>query len=216
VNRVKNEISKKISDLGYCVIPAFLTPTLTAALAVDLDHLYDKNKFRDAAVGQGTDRKKMDVVRRDQICWLDSAFPNEVQNSLLGKMEGLRQELNEQLLLGLFNFEMLYSVYHPGAFYKRHRDVFQNDDSRMISTVLYLNENWEPNDGGELVIYGANDVPIDVRPVGGTLVCFLSSLDHEVRATFKLRKSCAGWFSKRKMRKKKGRISSPLPNFLFQ
>lgn len=40
-----------------------------------------------------------------------------------------------------------------GAFYRRHLDRFRDDDRRMVSAVLYLNEDWQPQDGGQLRMF---------------------------------------------------------------
>lgn len=60
------------------------------------------------------------------------------------------------------------------AFYRRHLDRFRDDDRRAVSAVFYLNENWQPGDGGELRMFLADEVVRDVQPTAGTLVVFLS------------------------------------------
>lgn len=46
--------------------------------------------------------------------------------------------------------------------------------TRKVSTVLYLNEDWQKADGGQLVLYNKDDPNIitEVYPTAGTLVCF--------------------------------------------
>ena len=72
----------------------------------------------------------------------------------------------------------------------------QYDDYRVLSTVFYLNENWQPGDGGELAIYDAEDQLITrVQPVLNRLVIFLSEeFPHEVLPAKNHRYSIAGWF----------------------
>jgi hypothetical protein len=40
-----------------------------------------------------------------------------------------------------------------GDFYLQHVDQFQNNSSRKYSMISYLNSDWQPADGGELMIH---------------------------------------------------------------
>ncbi len=59
--------------------------------------------------------------------------------------------------------------------------------------IIYLNENWQEKDSGELRIYHANTEQ-DVPPTPGKTVFFKSNeLAHEVLITHKNRMSIIGW-----------------------
>src|SRR5690606_23717683 len=122
-------------------------------------------------------------------------------DTLVRRLEALdRRGLNERLFLGLDFYEPHYAHYAPGAAYARHRDAFVGQRNRIISTVLYLNADWQEADGGELLVYdeAATTVLERVRPVGGTLVVFISErLPHEVLPARRSRYSIAGWFRQR-------------------
>jgi SM-20-related protein len=64
--------------------------------------------------------------------------------------------------------------------------------------IVYLNNLWVPEDGGNLIIYTEKDsveTAITIAPLAGRLVCFESEkLEHEVTETFKDRYSVTGWF----------------------
>ena len=116
-------------------------------------------------------------------------------------MEQLRRYLNRELFLGLFEYECHYAYYDVGAFYAKHLDAFKHNPNRIVSTVLYLNPNWKPGDGGELRLFAPQgteecDRPLmTIRPEYGTLVAFLSEdIPHEVVISHKPRYSIAGWF----------------------
>jgi SM-20-related protein len=105
--------------------------------------------------------------------------------------------LNSELFLGLFDYECHYAVYPEGSFYRKHVDAFKGRASRVLTTVLYLNPNWQPEYGGELLMYGEDDeVPfIKVSPAWGTMVMFLSEhFPHEVLPARATRYSLTGWF----------------------
>jgi SM-20-related protein len=96
------------------------------------------------------------------------------------------------------DFEGHYAIYPPGARYERHRDRFRDDDARVLSCVLYLNDAWHASDGGALRLYLPHDETLDVLPEAGTFVAFLSAeLDHEVRPASRERAAITGWFRRR-------------------
>jgi len=62
--------------------------------------------------------------------------------------------------------------------------------------ISYLNENWNENDGGELLIY-QNYNNQKINPEQGTTVFFKSNeLQHEVLVTKKQRMSITGWLKR--------------------
>jgi len=79
-----------------------------------------------------------------------------------------------------------------GAFYKKHKDAFKSDDARRISVILYLNKNWEKENGGELKLYLENSEET-IEPISGRLVVFESHLEHEVLESKTDRYSITGW-----------------------
>lgn len=182
---------------GWSVIEAALPSTFIKNLHADLEQLEENSRLKPAGVGRGDDHVLKRNIRRDEIFWLNVAA-SQAQRNFLQQMEDLRTELNRRLFLGLFEYEAHYANYVPGAFYAKHYDSFRGRANRIVSTVLYLNENWEQQDGGELVLYDEHDENREIMrilPEAGTLVCFLSEeIPHEVAVTQRQRMSIAGWF----------------------
>ncbi|WP_221800052.1 2OG-Fe(II) oxygenase [Oceanobacter mangrovi] len=149
-----------------------------------------------AGTGRQQDFQLNRDIRRDRIHWLSA--DNSAEQAWLGHMEALRVHLNRSLLLGLFSYEGHFAHYPPGAFYKKHLDAFRGQSNRVLTTVFYLNPDWQPENGGELLIYQDNDhddLRSKVLPEMGTLVTFLSEdFPHEVLAAERDRYSIAGWF----------------------
>jgi SM-20-related protein len=188
-------IAELLARDGLCVVPGFLPLESVRALRADLAALQVSGELKRAGVGQAGDKVIRDDVRRDEIHWLTAPGANPAQAELLARVAELRLALNRQLFLGLQDFEGHYALYPPGGFYQRHRDSFRRDEARVVSLILYLNEAWAPADGGQLRIYRADGSHLDVDPVGGTLVCFLSrETEHEVLESRRPRASFAGWF----------------------
>lgn len=192
------EIAAQLGAGGLCVCSAFLTPALAQALKADLDGLYTAGGFVSAGTGQGAGRVLDSNVRRDEIHWLEVAGASPAQLQLWERVDALRQAFNRQLFLGITAFEGHYAAYPPEGFYKRHLDCFHNDDARVVSVIIYLNQDWQPAHGGHLRIHGGGEhgsASVDVAPVGGTLVCFLSrEKEHEVLVSHAARFSVVGWF----------------------
>jgi len=104
--------------------------------------------------------------------------------------------------MGIMQKEFHYALYPKGTFYKRHIDTFQNDDRRKLSIVCYLNdENWQAENGGELVLYLSNEGIIEekvIYPFPGRVVIFESQvIEHEVKPVNTKRLSITGWLKTR-------------------
>jgi SM-20-related protein len=187
-----------IADEGLCVVPDFLSECAIAALAADARRRDDAGLLRAAGVGRGAQRIERMQTRGDRIAWIDDADPTPAWQDARAALESLRCALNASLFMGLVDFEAHYALYPAGAIYARHRDRFRDDDARVISCVLYLNECWQPGDGGALRIHLAGGAWRDVLPVAGTLVVFLSeAFVHEVLPAKRDRVALTGWFRRR-------------------
>lgn len=150
-----------------------------------------------AKIGRG-DARELAPVRGDRIAWLDDVARSVAESAALAWLASLRETCNRELLLGLVEFEAHYAVFAPGACYTRHRDRFADDDTRVLSCVLYLNEAWDPDDGGALRLYLPDGAQRDIVPRGGTFVAFLSdTFDHEVLPATRERTALTGWFRRR-------------------
>lgn len=194
-----DELADTLTREGYLIADHLLPPLLVEKLAFEF-HQVEPSQLVEAGIGRQADYQKNEKVRLDKIQWLDAKSP--VSYDYLSWMEALRIGLNRRLFLGLFDFESHYASYQVGAFYKKHFDAFKappasSAPNRVLSTVLYLNHNWEAGDGGELVIYAddSETVLAQVAPTLGRLVIFLSErFPHEVLMAHRERLSIAGWF----------------------
>ncbi len=183
---------------GYSIIEDFLDADVTAALAGECSELHARNQLRPAAVGHGGGRNVDARLRGDHTRWFDPDQLTSAQWDYWKPMDGLRRSLNRQLLLGMEELEAHYALYPAGTHYARHRDRFHDDDARVLSSVLYLNRDWQETDGGALRMHldaALPDFHLDVYPRDGTLVLFLSAdFEHEVLPASRERLSVAGWF----------------------
>lgn len=191
-------IADDIGARGWCAAERFVPEPLAAALRSELRAEWEAGAFHPAGTGRGTAPAVRPDVRGDQIRWLEPASASAAQQACLARFEALRLELNRGLQLGLFDFECHFALYPAGAHYARHLDQFKGDARRALSCVLYLNERWQPQDGGELRLYLDHGRSVEIAPRGGTLVAFLSErFEHEVLPARRERLSLTGWFRRR-------------------
>jgi SM-20-related protein len=187
-----------LADRGWQIWPNFLPASAIAALAANCRGLDDEGALHDATTGRDPARTASNL-RGDRTRWFDETALTPAQQTYWTAMQTLRVELNRRLLLGLESLEAHYALYPPGAGYARHRDRFRDSDARVLSSVLYLNTDWQVDDGGALRLH-LPDGPQDVVPAGGTLALFLSAdVEHEVLPARRERLSIAGWFRRREI-----------------
>ncbi len=175
----------------------YLDAVETRALADCARHRHDRGEFAPAGIGAPADAQRREDLRGDSTCWLAPPLLGAEAN-LLAAFEALRLELNREALLGLFDLEMHYSRYSPGAHYARHVDQPQGRGQRRVSVVLYLNAHWPASAGGALRVFNSDAAHRDIPPIGGRLVCFFSAgREHAVRPARRLRLALSGWFRTR-------------------
>jgi SM-20-related protein len=199
VDAALSRVCTAIAEHGMAIEPEFLSAPVVSGLAAEARRRDAAGEFHAARVGRGHERVERRDVRGDRTAWLDqrASVPEEI--ALRAALEKLRFALNQSQLLGLLSFEGHYAIYPTGAFYRRHRDRFRDDDARVLSCILYLNDDWMRVDGGALRIHLGGGQAQDVLPIGGTLVCFLAErYEHEVLPTSRERFAVTGWFLRRR------------------
>jgi SM-20-related protein len=182
---------------GVAVRDHFLSQSHCQALIDCAQQRRARGEFAAARIGGGDAAQRRADIRGDSICWIaPPLLPAE--QTLLTELESLRLAINRTLLLGLFDLELHYAWYPPGAGYARHVDQPHGRTQRQVSLVLYLNAEWTPQSGGALRIFDAAHGYRDIAPIGGRLVSFLTSgREHAVLATQLDRLSISGWFRTR-------------------
>lgn len=193
-------LSRIVDDLatrGWSQQQLLFSPDLLDDLAFECRQRAADGALAPAAVGRGVAQEVREGIRGDHIQWIEPGQADACDR-YLDVMDSLRQALNRGLFLGLEDFECHFALYPPGAFYRRHLDRFRDDDRRTVSVVLYLNDHWRPEHGGQLRMSLAGEIEHDVQPDIGCLVVFLSGdIPHEVLPATRERLSLTGWFRRR-------------------
>lgn len=186
---------------GYAVCDDFLEPHEVENLLTTFAKRYQSGKFREASIGKQSEAHKAALIRGDEILWLETNSIDVAERMLLNKNQAFVDYLNQTCYLGIVDTEIHFAKYDIGKFYRRHRDTFQAQKGRILSVIYYLNLNWIPENGGNLIIYTSEngiEKGIVIEPLAGRLVCFESEkLEHEVSETFAERFSITGWLLNR-------------------
>ena len=175
---------------GWVNLPNFLPLDLTRRLYLEASQSSNSH-----IAGIGSAGHTNQDIRRDRTIWFDGKTP--AQKQYLELMEQIRLQVNEHFFAGLFEYEAHFAHYPKDAYYRKHRDALKGSSARVLTSVCYINENWNSSDGGELVIYddAENQKLAYIEPNGGSLVLFWSEeFPHDVLPASRDRFSVAGWF----------------------
>lgn len=193
------DIAEYIYRQGYCIVDNYLDISCLNGLQAHVHSLYNNGSLSQSKIGRQQNSTLNAKIRNDEIFWLEENSANDNVSSYFAALNDLKLHLNQTLFLGLMRYEAHFAAYQPGSFYKKHVDQFKSNQDRKISCVYYLNTEWEPEFGGELILYDQEDVVLErILPTANRLVCFTSDMPHEVLTTRQhTRYSIAGWFKTR-------------------
>jgi SM-20-related protein len=197
-----HQIVKIVDDLardGLSILENALPAEQVADWRVHVLALQEQGALKTAGIGRAQTQDVVPHVRGDRIAWLETDSANASEQSAIIFLDALKIALNENLFLSLDHAEAHFALYPPGGHYSKHLDRHRDTDARVISLVLYLNETWLSDWGGQLKIFNAEDnLLCKVEPCGGTLVLFRSEqFPHEVVPAARNRLSLTGWFRRR-------------------
>ena len=202
LNEQYESIITDIATKKYSIVEDFFTAEQVAILREELLIKYEADCFKKAAIGNRVNEVVAKSIRGDVILWMDEKLASAKEIQFFDKLNDLIGYLNKTCFMGILHKEFHYAIYPTGTFYKRHIDTFQNDDRRKLSFVCYLNdENWLPENGGELVLYlneNGTETEKVIYPFPGRVVIFESQIiEHEVKPVNTKRLSITGWLKTR-------------------
>ena len=199
MNSLNDTFLDQIENQGYAVIDSFFPANKALEIALKLDELRGKHIFKKAGIGKEDDYQIDQSQRGDYIHWIDPENCEGPLAEVMAEFQELKQILNRSFYLGIDHFECHYVHYPIGTHYLKHVDRHKSGSSRIVSFVLYLNENWQDQDGGQLRIYRRDGTTADIQPQLGRLAVFLSEMEHEVLTTHRVRNSITGWMRQREL-----------------
>ena len=180
-----------LAEQDYIVIDQFFPEEFYQKILKFFNDKRSDDAFNKAGIG--IDAERVSEIRGDFTYWLNREIDTEI-DFWFNWMDELKKLLNRYCYLSLSGDEFHLAHYPKGSFYKKHLDQFHERNNRMITILLYLNENWKEEDAGYLKIYKSDNSTELISPLANRFVLFKSGdLPHEVLPTNAGRNSLTGW-----------------------
>jgi SM-20-related protein len=176
----------QLANDGFCIVDDACSSDLLNALQHESQLIHAE--FQQAKISVGGLNQH---IRSDKTRWLSLEDP--AGRPYLELLEQLGQQLNRHLYTGIRRVEAHYATYEAGDYYQAHRDNPAHSQARAISSVFYINCEWQADWQGQLRLQDNTNVWHDILPMPNRLVLFQSDLLHEVCAATCTRRSIAGW-----------------------
>lgn len=181
-------LNEMLETNGWALIE--FAPGLAQSLREKAFQHYQNQDFKPAALAQSQNQQ----IRNDQIFWLESETHDPAEKKTLQIITNYMQEIKNYFRLPLTHFECHYACYPASHYYQKHSDQKNHGNKRYFSFVIYLNDHWSDQDGGQLVGYDSSQKEIfRLAPRIGTMILFRSDIIHEVLPSKKERFSLTGW-----------------------
>ena len=189
------EMIQGLIDQKYGCSNEFVNTDTVTGLRENIKRADQSGVLQTAGIGNQKNFIQNSLIRGDKIKWIEEKSINHFEQIYLKKVGNFIAHLNKTCFTSIKSFESHYANFEKEAFYKRHVDQFKNEKGRQFSIVLFLNENWQTEDGGMLSLYPEGKEQKDIAPVGGRMVFFQSDeMEHEVHPSYtRERRSIAGW-----------------------
>lgn len=195
VHKYEELIEGLLSD-HYGLVDDFIDPALVVGLRDNLLRNRERGEMHAAGIGKHFSFTRNLKIRGDKIHWIDKKSTDKYERAFNAQIQDFIKYLNRTCYTGINDFEFHYAYYDAGSFYQRHKDQFKSDQGRKFSLVTYLNDDWRPEDEGNLILY-LEDEEVNILPRGGRAVFFKSDeVEHEVKPSNRTRMSIAGWLKR--------------------
>lgn len=195
-----HQIADELVARGHATSDEFLSEAATRALYALSEQIIVAGRLRPARVGQSHAVRDDTRARADSIAWLPFAEHVELEpfaSSLRELCSAASARIGEVLELPRSVMLARYPAHSDG--YALHRDASELTAHRRVTAILYLNENWEAADGGELELHPDNTcggLVTKISPEWNRLLLFRSELLHRVLPTRKPRLALTVWLQR--------------------
>lgn len=203
-------IIQDLSDYGLCVLDNFLGLEEGSKVLSEVLSIKNRGAFRDGQLvsTRGKAKEDLKTIRSDKICWVHGKEKDcEHIGQLIGRVDTLITRANRMAnngKLGQYNINgrtkaMVACYPGSGAHYVKHVDN-PNRDGRCITSIYYLNLNWDVHSlGGLLRIFPEGwreDKVADIEPIFDRLLFFWSDRrnPHEVQPAYDTRYAITLWY----------------------
>jgi hypoxia-inducible factor (prolyl hydroxylase) len=209
------EVVRQLNKNNYCVLDGFLGEAALLELRGEIQSLHENGTMKSGVLAGGTTGKNLsyvhEKVRGDLVHWMNPTDHGFKQMPIyMKKVDTLISELGQwdDSLTDIRNRSKAMVTVYPGggAHYVKHCDNHchsgdgDNCNGRRLTTIIYLNPDWQPGDGGELNIYHPaprhDEIKQVVSPLGDRIVIFWSDyrVPHEVTHSKVARYAVTLWY----------------------
>ncbi|MFC2110332.1 2OG-Fe(II) oxygenase, partial [Bacteroidota bacterium] len=184
----------QLANNDFVIIDQFIPNEILKKISYFFEQQQKLGNLTAAKIGPAENEIKITEIRSDFTYWIDNSKDIELK-PFFDFVEELIAQVSQYLFLSLQGFEFHLAKYPKGGFYKPHYDQFKSRNNRVLSLVVYLNDDWQQGDGGELKLHTPKELILE--PLMNRAILFRSdTVLHEVLPSFTERKSLTGWLLK--------------------
>ncbi|XP_064483955.1 prolyl hydroxylase EGLN3-like isoform X2 [Ornithodoros turicata] len=199
IQQMCRNVIDDMNQYGICVIDNFLGSVRGTAVLEEVKALYSSGMFRDGQLVNNREGSR-GIVRGDRIIWLDGTEPSCPSIGFLVRtLDSIitRCTRSDKCgMLGQYNINQRTKAMiacYPGnnTHYVKHVDN-PNQDGRCVTSIYYLNKNWDIKvHGGLLRMFplGQENQVANIEPLFDRMLFFWSDRrnPHEVLPSFAVR-----------------------------
>lgn len=207
-------LARQLSEHNFVLIDNFLPDAEVRRLRECNEALYLGDQMQPGGTTGGSSRVGQ-PHRGDALKWVSFNGPGEAEQGVRGfaacvevAVNAMRQcaereapEVAAALRQVRWRSEAMLTCYpaEERARYFRHTDN-SSGNGRLLTAILYLNEDWKPGDGGELRLFEPGEknlkIKLEVEPLWNRLLLFWADerCPHEVLSACRDRYACTVWY----------------------
>lgn len=199
-----HNLVEDLNSYGICVIDKFMGEQSGKAILDEVRNLYMAGHFRDGQLVNNCGASS--AIRGDHIAWVDGSEAN-CQNigKLIQTLDAIIMRCNKIRDNGVLNNyrittrtkAMIACYPGNGTHYVKHVDN-PNKDGRCITSIYYLNKDWDVNSQGGLLRMFPDglDSVANIAPLFDRIIFFWSDRrnPHEVQPAFAVRFAITVWY----------------------
>ncbi|XP_023222418.1 egl nine homolog 1-like [Centruroides sculpturatus] len=199
-----HNLVKDLNSYGICVIDKFMGEQTGKAILDEVRNLYRAGLFHNGQLVNSCAASS--VIRGDHIAWVDGSEPNcHNIGKLIQTLDAIIMRCNKIRDNGpLNNYKittrtkaMIACYPGNGTHYVKHVDN-PNKDGRCITSIYYLNKDWDVNSHGGLLRMFPDglDSVANIAPLFDRIIFFWSDRrnPHEVQPAFAVRFAITVWY----------------------
>ncbi len=198
LQKLTKAVWEELNHRGYCVVDKFHTEEKALAILNEAKSMHAKGEMHN---GQLASTLTSESIRGDLVKWVDGKVKGtEVIALHMRRTDALLRQLNNMISYRTIQGRTQAMVAcYPGTEtrYRKHVDN-PNKDGRCITTVYYLNKDYDRTvNGGVLRLYPhGGDEYVDIEPILDRLVLFWSDRrnPHEVLPAHTTRYAITLWY----------------------